>query len=242
MSGKAHIGTSGFTYDHWREVFYPPQVKQREWLEYYCRHFDTVEINASYYHMPRPNVCESWRRRSPAGFCFVMKLNGSITHRRRLVDCGEALEMFVGAAGRLGQKLGPLLVQLPPRFRADAARLAAFLDICPAEHRWAVEFRDESWLCEEVYDVLRAHNAALVVHDLIADHPRVVTADWVYLRFHGPARKYAGCYTDAMLRDAAARVRDRLAAGRDVFAYFNNDVAGHAVANAKTLKRLLQPQ
>lgn len=235
MTGKAHIGTSGFTYDHWREVFYPPDVARRRWLEYYCEHFDTVEINSSYYHMPRASVCESWRRRSPERFCFVMKLNRWITHRRRLAECDEPLRSFVEAVDNLGEKLGPILVQLPPSFRADAARLAGFLDICPPRYRWAVEFRSPTWLCEEVYAVLGDHDAALVVHDLIKDHPPVVTAGWTYLRFHGPGRRYEGCYTDRMLRAAADRISEHLSAGRDVYAYFNNDAHGHAVRNARTL-------
>ncbi|HUU58257.1 MAG TPA: DUF72 domain-containing protein [Phycisphaerae bacterium] len=241
MSATGYIGTSGFTYDHWREVFYPVAVPKRAWLEHYCEHFDTVEINASYYHMPRPNVCESWRRRSPEGFRFVMKLNGLITHRRRLADCGEPLASFLEAVDRLEEKLGPILVQLPPRFSADPQRLAAFLEICPERHRWAVEFRDPSWLCEEVYAVLRAHNAALVVHDLIQDHPRVLTAGWTYLRFHGPGG-HDGCYTEQMLRGVAGRIRKHLRAGRDTYVYFNNDLGGHAVNNARRLKQLVSPR
>lgn len=236
MAGKAYIGTSGFTYDHWREVFYPPAVKQREWLEFYCRHFDTVEINTSYYHMPRPNVCAGWRQRSPDGFCFVMKMNGRLTHSRRLINCEEPLETFLIPVNELGEKLGPILVQLPPKFKADARRLDAFLDICPTQRRWAVEFRDPSWLCEDTYAVLRAHKAALVVHDLIPEHPRITTAAWTYLRFHGPSEeKYHGSYSDEMLRAAARRIKKHLKDGRDVYAYFNNDAHGHAVRNAASL-------
>jgi len=239
MSATGYIGTSGFTYDHWREVFYPVAVPKRAWLEHYCEHFDTVEINASYYHMPRPNVCESWRRRSPEGFRFVMKLNGLITHRRRLADCGEPLASFLEAVDRLEEKLGPILVQLPPRFSADPQRLAAFLEICPERHRWAVEFRDPSWLCEETYAVLRRHGAALAVHDMIRDHPHQVTAKWVYMRFHGPQRAYEGCYPAEALAAEAERIRNYLAEGMDVYAYFNNDIGGHAVKNAADLRRLL---
>ena len=239
MSARAYIGTSGFSYQHWREVFYPGGVPQRRWLEYYCEHFDTVEINASYYRTPRANVCESWRRRTPEGFLFVMKLNNMITHRRRLVDCEDLLESYLAPVDALAEKLGPILVQLPPRFACDPARLKSFLSVCPPRYRWAVEFRDPSWLCEEVYALLRSHNAALVVHDLIQDHPRVVTGKWTYLRFHGPGQKYAGNYSDAMLRTAATRIRTHLTSELDVYAYFNNDAHAYAVHNAKTLKKLL---
>ncbi|MCK4601191.1 MAG: DUF72 domain-containing protein [Phycisphaerae bacterium] len=237
MSGKAHIGTSGFSYGHWKGVFYGDDVPQRQWLEYYAEHFDTVELNNTFYSMPREKTCRSWRQRTPEGFCFAVKLNRLITHRKRLADCGELLGAYLKAVDHLGEKLGPVLVQLPPRFGADPSRLDVFLEICPTDHRWAVEFRDPSWLCEEVYAVLRARNAALVVHDLIKDHPREVTADFMYLRFHGPSRRYAGCYTRQALAAAAKRIREHLAAGLDVCAYFNNDIAGHAVRNAADLKR-----
>ncbi|MHC4982850.1 MAG: DUF72 domain-containing protein [Planctomycetota bacterium] len=237
---QARIGTSGFTYQHWRDVFYPDGVPQRRWLEYYSEHFETVEINSTYYHMPRPNVCESWQERTPKDFSFVLKLNRFITHRKRLVDCGDLLDSFLAAAGRLGRKLGPMLVQLPPRFPAEPKRLDGFLAICPKKRRWAVEFRDPSWLCEEVYEVLRNHGAALVVHDLIRDHPRVTTAEWVYLRYHGPGGRYRGCYPKQKLRAEADQIRRYLQAGLGVYAYFNNDVEGHAVHNAADLKRYVE--
>jgi uncharacterized protein YecE (DUF72 family) len=240
MSGKAYIGTSGFSYDHWREVFYPPEVPKRKWLEYYCEHFETVEINASYYRLPRESVCESWGRRTPEEFRFVMKMNNRITHRRRLVGCEELLSTFLRAVDALGEKLGPILVQLPPRFGVDRERLKSFLDICPPRYRWALEFRDPSWLCDEIYAVLCSNKAALVVHDLIEDHPAVVTTGWTYLRFHGVGEKYGGNYTDAMLKSAAARIREHLDAGRDVYAYFNNDAHGYAVRNAQRLKEFLK--
>ena len=242
MTAKAvlRIGTSGFTYDHWRGVFYPDGVPQKRWLEYYAEHFDTVEVNTTYYHMPRENVCESWRRRTPEGFSFVLKLNRFITHRRKLLDCGDLLNSFLAAADGLGDKLGPILVQLPPRFAADPGRLEDFLAICPERYRWAFEFRDESWLCEDVYAALRGRGAALVVHDLIEPHPRVTTADWTYLRYHGPAGPYAGCYPPHRLRRQAEQIRRYLAAGLGVYAYFNNDVEGHAVRNAADLKRFVE--
>ncbi len=233
---QVRIGTSGFVYPHWRGVFYPPDVPQRLWLEHYVQHFDTVELNNTFYRLPGAKTFDSWRRRAPAGFSYALKLSGYITHRKRLGDVGESLTAFLSRADRLGELLGPVLVQLPPRWHVNVERLDGFLDRCGRPYRWAVEFRDPSWLCGAVYDVLRAHGAALCVHDLIADHPEEVTADWVYLRFHG-AGEPDGCYTKAALRRAADRVRGHLAAGRDVVAYFNNDVGGHALANAAELRR-----
>jgi len=235
MKSRLRVGTSGFTYDHWRGVFYPPDVPKKRWLEHYAEHFDTVEINSTFYHMPRAEVCEGWGRRAPEGFCFALKLNRVITHRHRLADAAEAMETFLAAARTLGEKLGPVLVQLPPRFAVDPERLGRFLDQCPARHLWAVEFRDPSWLCERVFHVLRDHNAALVVHDLIPDHCHEVTADFTYLRFHGPGG-HDGCYSPDWLRETARRIDEHLSAHLDVFVYFNNDVAGHAVRNAAELK------
>lgn len=235
MAARLRIGTSGFTYDHWREVFYPPDVKKASWLEFYAEHFDTVEINSSFYHMPRESVCRGWAQRVGDDFCFTLKLNRMITHRHRLADSEELLAAFLTSARQLGEKLGPILVQLPPRFRADPERLGQFLDTCPASHLWAVEFRDPSWLCEPVLAVLRDHNAALVVHDLIENHRHEVTADFAYLRFHGTGG-HDGCYSSKQLRQTAERVEEHLSAGVDVFVYFNNDVHGHAVRNATELK------
>ncbi len=237
MAGKVKVGTSGFTYGHWNKVFYPADVPQSRRLEYYSEHFDTVELNSSFYHMPRENVCISWRRRTPRGFCFVMKLNRLITHRKRLLDCGDLLDSFLAAVDNLGGKLGPILVQLPPRLRADAARLEDFLMLCPSDYRWAVEFRNEDWLCDEIYHVLRRHNAALVVHDLIKDHPRVVTADWIYLRYHGPGERYASRYPWQRMKAEADKIKKDLCAGRDVYAYFNNDMHTYAIKNALQLKK-----
>ncbi len=239
MTGKAKIGTSGFTYKHWRDVFYPQGVPQKRWLEYYSGHFNTVELNASFYHMPRENVCASWRQRTPNGFCFVMKLNRLITHRKRLLDCGDLIDSFLDAVDNLGDKLGPILVQLPPRFKVAPRRLDDFLMLCPAEYRWALEFRNSDWLCDEVYDVLRGHNTALVVHDLIDDHPRKVTADWVYLRYHGPGERYASRYPWQKMKAEADKIKKDLSAGRDVYAYFNNDMHGYAIQNAQQLKKYI---
>jgi len=240
MIGKAYIGTSGFTYEHWRDVFYPPDVPQKRWLEFYAQHFETTELNNTFYAMPRPNVCLGWRERTPEGFCFAVKLNRLITHRKRLADSSGLLDRYLHAAGNLGEKLGPILVQLPPHWHANPQRLDEFLGICPRRHRWAVEFRDETWLCEEVFEILRKHNAALCIHDIIADHPWVVTADWLYLRYHGSGGAvYAGDYPANYLNEQAHRIGQELHAGRDVYAYFNNDALGYAVRNALDLKRLV---
>lgn len=240
MAAMARIGTSGFMYDHWRGVLYPQKLAKAKWLEHYATQFDTVELNNTFYGMPRARICQTWHDRTGEGFCFAVKLHRVITHRRRLVGHGPALAAYLEAVAALDEKLGPILVQLPPRFTPDPQRLDRFLESCPPRHRWAVEFRDPAWLNDEVFAVLARHNAALVIHDLIRPHPQTATADWTYFRFHGPAAaRYAGRYPPQSLRAAADRILGHLSAGRDVYAYFNNDIAGHAVLNAMDLRRFV---
>ena len=235
---RVYVGCAGWSYDDWQGVFYPTRKPRGfDRLEYVSRFFDAVEINSTFYRMPRGNVCDSWRCRTPGDFCFAVKLNRLITHRKRLIDPAELLGAFCESVDLLGDKLGVILVQLPPRWKAAAGRLEDFLAMCRRGCRWAVEFRDSSWLCEEVFASLRRHNAALVVHDLIADHPRDVTADFVYLRFHGAGQKYGGCYSPQALSAAARRICGLLDDGLDVYAYFNNDAHGHAVRTARDLQR-----
>ena len=175
----------------------------------------------------------------PPGFLFAVKLNRYLTHLKRLRDPREPLRNFERRVRRLGPHLGPVLVQLPPRFRADRERLGRFLDAAPPSLRLAVEFRDPSWLSEGVFRVLRDHGAALCVHDLLADHPFEVTADFLYLRFHGTQGACAGGYAPQKLAAVARRLAGELGRGRAVHAYFNNDAGGFAVRDAAALRRYL---
>ncbi len=235
------IGTSGYQYDHWRGVFYPEGLPKREWFGHYAGTFDAVEINNTFYQLPSEETFRSWRAAAPRSFLFILKFSRYGTHMKKLKDPAGSIGAFLDRARLLGDHLGPVLVQLPPNWRADPERLDAFLSEAPNEHRWAVELRDPSWLVDEVYDVLRHHNAALVVHDMMEDHPRTVTADWVYLRFHGPGEAdYEGSYSPQALSGAARRMRGHMERGRDAFAFFNNDQHGHAVRNARDLKRYLR--
>jgi len=233
--GELRVGTSGWQYDHWREVFYPPELKRSGWFGHYADHFDTVEINNTFYHLPKGETFDAWREQAPAGFRYVLKFSRYGSHIKKLKDPAGSVGLFLERAERLGRLLGPILVQLPPGWRVNVERLGAFLDAAPGRRRWALEFRDGSWLCEEVFDVLRRHGAALCVHDMLDDHPREVTADWVYLRFHGPGPW--GEYPHQVLSAWARRIREHLADGRDVWAFFNNDAHGHAVKNARQLRR-----
>ncbi len=233
--GTFRVGTSGWQYDHWVGVLYPPEMDKADWFSRYAESFDTVEVNNTFYHLPEARTFDAWRQAAPEGFLYTLKFSRYGTHMKKLKDPEGTIGMFLDRAERLDEHLGVILVQLPPNWRPDVARLAAFLDRAPARHRWAVEFRDPAWLCEEVYGVLRDHNAALCVHDLILDHPREATADWVYLRFHGPSDDET--YTRQALTGSARRIAEHRRSGRDVFAYFNNDAQGHAVSDASDLRR-----
>ncbi len=232
--GVLRVGTSGYQYDHWAGAFYPPGLPQKDWLEHYAQHFDTVEINNTFYHLPDRSTFESWGQRVPSDFLYAVKFSRYGSHIKRLKAAEQTVDAFVQAACGLGKALGPILVQLPPRWKPNHERLRAFVEpIRATPYRWAFEFRDPRWLTEPVFAMLRESGAALVIHDLIPDHPRVQTADWTYRRFHGDS--YAGSYSPETLKREGEEIRGWLAEGRDVYAYFNNDAEGHAPRNALEL-------
>ncbi len=229
------IGTSGYQYDHWQGSFYPDGLKKADWLAFYCDHFPTVEINSTFYNLPKPETFRHWRKKTPNGFHFAVKFSRYGTHMKKLKDPKEVLDNFLNAAEMLQDKLGPILVQLPPHWSANPARLDEFLEETPRKRLFAVEFRDPSWLIDEVYEVLEKHGAALCVHDLIEAHPDRVTTDWVYYRFHG--KNYGGEYSPQKLSAVADVLAAHHDAGRDVYVYFNNDLGGHAIHNAMDLQK-----
>lgn len=240
MADRLFVGTSGWSYKHWVGVFYPPQLPPARYLPHYAGHFDTVEINYSFYRLPSHEAFVTWRQETPAGFVFAVKASRYLTHMRKLKEPAEPLRRLLEAAGGLGDKLGPLLFQFPAQWRKNLPRLEGLLAILPPGRRCAFEFRHPSWLGEDVYAALARHGCALC----IPDHPALpralrLTADFTYLRFH--AGRYIADYSAAELALWAGRLRGFLAAGADVYAYFNNDVAGYAVQNAAALKSLLRP-
>jgi uncharacterized protein YecE (DUF72 family) len=239
---KIHIGTSGWHYKHWLEgVFYPPGTKPAHMFDFYAKHFDTVELNNSFYHLPSAKTFDNWRDASPARFIFAVKASRFITHMKKLKDPKPSSEKFFLVADRLGRKLGPILFQLPPRWKLNRERFDEFLQSLPAEHKYVFEFRDESWFVPEVYELLRRYKAAYCIHDF-ADMrvPIEITANFSYIRFHGPtSAKYYGSYSSAQLHEWAQRIDDwrrRLSA---IYVYFNNDPEGAAVRNALELKRMV---
>jgi len=239
--GQVRIGTSGWIYRHWRGVFYPPVLPTSRWFAHYAQHFDTVEINNTFYRLPSEEAFDTWRRQAPPGFVYAIKASRYLTHRKKLKDAAEPLQNLLGRARRLGPHLGPILYQLPPHWRADPGRLREFLALLPRDLRHVFEFRDPTWCDEAIRALLSEARVGTCLHDMHGfDCPAWVTGRVVYVRFHGPsAVKYAGSYAAAHLRTWAERLRAFQESGHDVYAYFNNDEGGHAVANARELRRLV---
>jgi uncharacterized protein YecE (DUF72 family) len=237
--GKVRIGCSGWQYKHWKGDFYPADLPQTAWLDWYARRFDTVEVNNSFYRLPEARTFRGWYERSPPAFLFAVKASRYLTHLKKLKDPEEPLQRFFERAVELGSKLGPVLYQLPPRWPADLERLRAFVQCLPRRHQHTIEFRDPSWYTADALAVLEAHGVALCLHDMhgSATGPQR-RGPFVYVRFHGTT-KYGGRYGDEELRAWAEWLRAEHAAGRDVFAYFNNDVGGHAPRDALRLRNLI---
>ena len=237
-----HIGTSGWSYDHWENVLYRPGLPSGDRLAAYVERFDTVELNASFYRWPRDTVFASWQRRLPPGFQLSVKAPRGLTHAKKLYAPEVWIERIVRCWHELGDKRAVFVVQLPPNMPRDDARLDYFLGAMPDWIRVAVEFRHPSWHVEEVFQLLERHGAAYCVMSGAA-LPCILraTAPFVYVRLHGPdaSSLYGGSYSDDDLRWWAARIREWEAAGHDVFAYFNNDGEGNAVRNAETLRSLV---
>lgn len=240
------VGTSGWTYASWKGRFYPKDLPSRRYLAYYAGEFSTTEVNYSFYHLPRPETYAKWAADVPDAFIFAVKASRFITHIKRLQAVEEAWTTFVDNAHKLEHHLGPILLQFPASFRCDESRLSNFLRQARRSGRngkslrLVFEFRHESWFKEPVYTLLRAHQAALC----IADSPRyprrnIVTADFSYIRFHGPTKLFASTYPRQKLETEARLIERYLRDGLDVYVYFNNDAMGHAVANARTLRGMV---
>jgi len=239
---RAFIGTSGWAYKHWRGgVWYPEGLRQKDEFAYHTRQFDTVEINSTFYHLPPEATFAGWAEKSPPGFVFAVKFSRYLTHMKKLADPQEPLQLFLGRAAAMGEKLGPVLLQLPPSLQLDTGRLTALLALLPGDRRFTFEFRHESWFCEDIYGLLRQHNAALTISDT-PRYPLVerVTADFVYVRLHGHERLYASNYSDEQLREWAGKMMRWMAQKRDVYAYFDNDAHGYAAWNARTLRGMVE--
>lgn len=238
MSTQLHIGTSGWHYKHWLGTFYPEKFPASKMFDFYAERFSTVEINNSFYRLPSAETFECWRENSPKDFCFVVKGSRFITHMKKLKDPEEGLQKFFSHAEKLGDKLGPILWQLPPHWHLNLERLEEFLKALPKQHRYSIEFREPSWHCDDVYDLLCRHNVAFCIFELDGFmSPLQITADWSYIRLHGPGAKYQGSYSDDALRQWADFCRKQRKL-KDIYIYFDNDQHAYAVRNALTLKKM----
>lgn len=235
------LGTSGWVYNHWKGVFYPEDLPTGEWFSYYARHFDTVEINNSFYRLPSRRVFEEWRRMAPEGFDYTVKASRYITHVKKLKDPRRGLGNFYRNLDGLGDRCAAVLFQLPPRFHLNLERLEGFLEALSARYANVMEFRDETWLTDDVYSLLRRRNVALCWADSpFHPGPDERTADFSFFRRHGGHGRGKPGYSRRELEELAGRARDELDDGRDCFVYFNNDPGGFAVKNALELAEMLE--
>jgi uncharacterized protein YecE (DUF72 family) len=236
-----YIGTSGWHYEHWRGIFYPEKLPKTKWLEFYAGQFTTVELNNSFYRLPSEAAFAAWRDSTPANFTFAVKVSRFITHIKRLKDTGEAVDKFITRAKILGDKLGPLLYQLPPSMHRNDERLESFLSTLPRGLKHVFEFRHQSWLDKEVFQILYKYNTGFCVFDMPSvSCPLVATADFAYIRFHGSTGLYSSCYSDEELASWAKRLVNLARNLKAIYIYFNNDAEAFAVENAITLGTYLK--
>jgi uncharacterized protein YecE (DUF72 family) len=240
MIDRYFIGTSGWHYPHWRNIFYPAGLAKNGWLEYYARHFNTVEINASFYRLPEEDTFKNWLDSVHPGFCFTVKVSRFITHIKRLKDVREPLEKFTGRARFLKDALGPLLYQLPSGMVKDKPRLEAFLPLLNKQLSHVIEFRHPSWINQEIFDLLRRYNTGFCISDMPGySTPVVTTTDYAYFRFHGYQSLYSGNYPETTLACWADKIKSIVSPLKAVYVYFNNDASGFAIQNAMTLREFL---
>jgi uncharacterized protein YecE (DUF72 family) len=241
MPCDIRIGTSGFHYNHWKGPFYPEKMPAAAMLEFYTQHFDTVELNNSFYRLPTASAFECWRDATPVNFIFAVKASRFITHNKKLKDPENAIDNLLPRAAHLGNKLGPVLFQLPPKRRVNTERLQNLLQILSSELRYAFEFRELSWITDEVCGILREFNAAFCIYELAGyQSPLSVTADFTYARLHGPeSGKYQGSYSEHQLSQWARQIESWAKELKAIYFYFDNDQAGYAVANALRLREMI---
>jgi len=239
--GRIRIGTSGWSYGHWLGTFYPKGTRQQDLLAVYAARFDSVEINRTFYKLPAAATMAAWRAQTPANFLFAAKASRFLTHRKKLKDPEEPVARLLGCVEALGEKLGPLLFQLPPRWRVNPERLERLLEVLPDRHRYAFEFRDPSWHAPKILELLSKRDAAFCIFDLAGKRsPIEVTADFVYIRLHGPGAAYQGSYEGRTLSGWARRIKGWSEAGKEVYCYFDNDEKAYAPYDALRLKAMVE--
>jgi uncharacterized protein YecE (DUF72 family) len=240
MGAPLYIGTSGWSYKHWGQTFFPHGMKSAEQLSFYAQRFNSVEINATHYRLPFGNMVKGWHDRAPDGFIFAVKGHRLITHYKKLKHAASNIDLFLSRVKGLKEHFGPILWQLPPQFHADTERLERFLKRLPIDRQHAVEFRHPSWLMPIVFKTLRRYNVAFVsVSSTRMPEDFSVTADFVYVRFHGLAGGASHDYTRRELEPWQRHLVRQLDNGRTAFAYFNNDINTRAPGNAEALRSMV---
>jgi len=245
MSKNVFIGTSGFNYKHWSGVFYPSDLSQKKWFQYYSQQFNSVEINATYYMVPKKSTFENWYNITEKKFIIICKANRLTTHRKRLIDPQETMKKFLENITGLKNKMGPVLFQLPPSFKKDIEKLKNFLEYLKNQKivenvKSCFEFRHKSWLCDEIYELLESYNSCLCFSDWESVNvTEPSTADFVYFRRHGVQQLYTSSYTDEELKKDAEKIVDYLNQNKDAYVFFNNDALGYAVENAIQLRKFV---
>lgn len=239
-ASPVRVGTSGWSYRHWKGPFYPVELPDSAWLDFYARHFRTVEIDSSFYRLPDERTLCRWRNAVPPDFVFAVKASRYITHMKKLKDPGLNIPLFLRRIEFLGEKLGPILFQLPAQMGFNEERLRGFLQVLPPQWRYVFEFRNPNWHVGRTFALLREHQAAFCIYELDGRlSPREVTADFVYVRLHGPDGPYRGQYDNAALENWAATLRRWSTEGKDCYCYFDNDQCGYAVQDAHRLGGIL---
>ena len=237
-SPKLKIGTSGWNYSHWKDIFYPSDVPRSKWLEFYVNHFDTVEVNATFYRLPKPETFDTWYRRTSENFLWAVKASKYITHTKRLRDSEEPLDRLYKAAGGLKEKLGPILLQLPPSLSFDRDLFLSFCENLDHSYRHALEVRHTSWIHDNLFQILKENNIAFCISDTAGRYPyhEAISADFLYIRLHGSQKLYASEYSEEELQEWARKI---LKWNMDAYIYFDNDFQGFAVKNATRLIEIL---
>lgn len=238
--GAVYIGTSGWFYGHWDQVFYPEEIPSQDFLPFYAKSFDTVEINTTFYHLPTEQSVKNWYKRVGKKFTFSVKLSRYITHRKKLLCDQESIDVFFNRLKPLKSKLKCILIQLPPSLGLNYERLKNFLSMLPKRKRFTIEFRNESWFTKEIMELLSKFHIGLCISD-IKKYPlaETVTADFVYLRLHGSKKAYKGEYGIKRLKTWFQKIKKWTEKGLDVYCYFDNDEKGYAIADAKRMKIIL---
>jgi uncharacterized protein YecE (DUF72 family) len=241
--GVIHIGTSGWSYKHWKEIFYPATLAQEDWLHFYSALFLTTEINTSFYHIPQPQTIKHWKETVPAGFMFCTKMSRYLTHMKKLKEPEESMERFFTAFIALKRKMGPVLIQLPASVSFKAAKARHFFSLCKKKYsyyRFALEVRHDSWLTKESISLMREYNIAFVISQsgIGLPYAELITAQHIYVRFHGPGALYASGYAEEQLKAFGVLFKRWKKQGHTIWAFFNNDIHGYAFKDARRLKML----